>query len=371
MLLPSREVKSIATSGFWTGTMLPANTNDEQPQELMPTLALNSRWTCLLLLGGLLFMAPLRCEAQNLVPNPGFEETDSCTFGLGLGAVQDWFTTSGTPDLFQSCQPSGEPTGIPMNLLTYQYPFEGENYAGLLTYFVNGEAEQREWIMAPLLSPLVPGQTYYCSFRANAAFGGNAQYPYFWLASSRVGLLFTTYERHWYQGNPYPVAINQAQIQYPQVLTDTVGWTLVSGSFVADSAYTYVMVGNFFDNAHTDTVHFAPEGDPWVWHPWGYTLVDEVCVSLDPEGCALSQAVVGLEGTRPYVYPNPASDQFFIGHAAGHEAEVKDMLGRSLWKGKVQDDRFVLDVATWARGAYVLRVGGTGRYEVVKFVLVE
>lgn len=349
--------------------MLPADTNNHNHKTPMPALAMNSRCTCLVLLGGLLFMAPLRCEAQNLVPNPGFEETDSCTFGLGLGAVHDWFTASGTPDLFQSCQPYGN--GVPLNLLTFQYPFEGENYVGFFTYYANGPEEQREWIMAPLLSPLVPGQTYYCSFRANAAFGGNAQYPMIWLASNRVGLLFTTYERHWLQGNPYPVAMNQAQVQYSQVLTDTVGWTLVSGSFVADSAYTYVMVGNFFNNALTDTVHFAPEGDPWLWHPWGYTLVDEVCVSLNPEGCELGQAVAGLESTRPYVYPNPAIGQLFIGHAAGREAVVRDMLGRSLWRGKVQDDHFVLDVSKWARGTYVLWVDGSGMNEVVKFVLAE
>ena len=61
--------------------------------------------------------------------------------------------------------------------------------------------QQREWAMVPLLQPLEVGQMYYCSFRANAAFGGNAQYPTIWLASSNIGMLFTTYARHWYLGH--------------------------------------------------------------------------------------------------------------------------------------------------------------------------
>ncbi|MBK7100692.1 MAG: hypothetical protein IPH63_02655 [Flavobacteriales bacterium] len=44
--------------------------------------------------------------------------------------------------------------------------------------------------------------------------------------------------------------MNYARVYFPQILADTVDWTLVSGSFVADSAYRYVMVGNHFSNAH-------------------------------------------------------------------------------------------------------------------------
>src|SRR5690606_26004019 len=46
----------------------------------------------LLALCCLLFVASPRCEAQgNLVPNAGFEETDTCSFGLGWsGSLHDW-----------------------------------------------------------------------------------------------------------------------------------------------------------------------------------------------------------------------------------------------------------------------------------------
>jgi hypothetical protein len=337
-------------------------------QRMMTTHAMNLRWprTGLgLVLGCLVFVAALRCEAQNLVPNPGFEDTDSCTFGLGLGELRHWYSAYLTPDHLQSCQPYGTANGLPLNIFTFQHPFEDNSCAGIFTYDGHSGYEWREWLMVPLLSTLVPGQTYYCSFRANAAFGGNQT----WFASSNLGMLFTTYDRQWNWGNPYPAALNQAHILHPQILGDTVGWTLVSGSFVADSAYTYLMVGNFFNNALTDTIHLAPDFP--LGGRYSYSLVDAVCVSPDPDGCEHSQGMEELGAAVPFVYPNPASDVLVITNAAGRDAVVLDMLGKRVWGGRVQHDRFGLDVGFWARGAYVLQVHGTRSVQVVKFVLAE
>lgn len=320
-----------------------------------------------------LAFATLPCTiAQNLVPNPGFEETDSCWQILGLGEIQDWYSAYLTPDHLQSCLPYGAVNGLPMNMFTFQEPYEGNSCVGLFTYTpYDAGVEQREWIMVPLQEPLVPGQTYYCSFRANAGFGGNLLHPTIWLASNHVGLLFTTYDRHWQWGDAYPAPINYAHIEYPQVLTDTVGWTLVSGSFVADSAYSYVMLGNFFSNALTDTLRYADPADVEEWYDNSYTLIDAVCVSPSPEGCELSHGIEGPAGTEPFVYPNPATDVLLIGNAAGGDAEVLDMLGRRVWGGRVNAAGYTLGVAHWARGAYVLQVKGIGGRQVVKFVLTE
>ncbi|MEZ4761143.1 MAG: T9SS type A sorting domain-containing protein [Flavobacteriales bacterium] len=316
------------------------------------------------------FCIPYTTHAQNLVPNPGFEETDSCTFGLGLGELHNWYSAYLTPDHLQSCLPYGSANGLPMNQFTYQQPYEGNSCAGIHTYDGDSGQEWREWLLVPLLNTMVPGQTYYCSFRANAAFGGNVSNPNIWLASDHLGMFFTTYDRHWTWGDPYPAALNQAHILYPQILSDTVGWTLVSGSFVADSAYTYLMIGNFFSNALTDTLHFAPPGPNW--NAYSYTLVDAVCVSPDPDGCELGQSIVTREEVvEPFVFPNPATDVLVIGNAAGYDAVVLDMLGQRVWGGRVYNDRFAVDVGSWARGAYVLQVRGTRGVQTVKFVLAE
>lgn len=338
----------------------------------MTSKAMNLKWpgTRLgLVLGCLGFVTLLRCEAQNLVPNPGFEDTDSCTFGLGLGALHHWYSAYFTPDHLQSCLPYGSANSLPLNIFTFQYPFEGNSCAGIFTYDGSSGQDWREWLIAPLLDTLVPGQTYFCSFRANAAFGGSEQNPINRLASNNLGMVFTTYDRQWTWGDPYPAALDQAHILYPQILSDTVGWTLVSGSFVADSAYTYLMLGNFFSNALTDTLHF--ESDIPAWAMYSYALLDAVCVSPTPDGCELSQGVEAIGGAGPFVYPNPAKDVLVIGNVAGSDAVVLDMLGRWVWSGRVQHDRFAVDVGSWARGAYVLQVHGVRGVQVVKFVLAE
>ena len=315
----------------------------------------------------LLFM-PNVARSQNLVPNPGFEETDTCTFGLGLGALHHWYSAYYTPDHLQSCQPYGTANGLPMNQFTYQQPFEGNSCAGIFTYDGSSGNEWREWLMVHLLDTLVPGQTYYCSFLANAAFGGNAM-TLNRLASNHLGMLFTTYNRQWTWGDSDPAALNLAHVEYPQILSDTVDWTLVSGSFLADSAYTYVMIGNFFSNALTDTLHFISAVPAWAMY--SYALVDAVCVSPNPDGCGLSHSVEEIGGPTPFVFPNPATEALVIGNATGSEAVVLDILGQRVWVGSVNHDRFGVDVAGWARGAYVLQIHGVQGVQVVKFVLTE
>ncbi len=315
---------------------------------------------------------PTWALAQNLVPNPGFEESDSCAqSGFDIAGPLGWHSANGSPDYLQSCLPYGSTFGLPLNFITFQEPFERASCAGMFTYFQNDVDEYREWIMAALLEPLVPGQTYYCSFRANAAFGGNAEYPQIWLANDKVGMLFTMQDHPWNWGDPFPAPPSHAHILYPQILADTVGWTLVSGSFVADSAYRYVMIGQFFSNALTDTLHFADPNSVWPWYPWGYTLIDAVCVSASPDGCDLGQGVVEQAQAEAYVYPNPATDELVIGHAEGSEVKVLDMLGKVVWNGRVEGDRHAMHVARWPRGAYVLRVSGRSGVQVVKFVLTE
>lgn len=347
--------------------MRPADTNSIEMNTHEPDRKLSLLLRFALVLA--VFCKPSTTHAQNLVANPGFEETDSCTFGLGLGALHYWYSAFGTPDHLQGCQPYGTANGLPLNIFTFQQPYEGTSCVGIFTYDGQTGTEYREWIMVPLSDTLTPGQTYYVSFRANAAFNGNGMNPQNWLASNHLGLLLTTYDRYWVWGDDYPVALEQAHVQIPQILSDTVGWTLVSGSLVADSAYTYLMIGNFFSNALTDTLHFAsavPE-----WGQYSYALVDAVCLSPNPGGCDFGQSVGQIGEATSFVYPNPAGNLLVIGDASGRSATVVDILGQEMWNSSINHERFALDVESWARGAYVLHVRSKKGVQVVKFVLAE
>lgn len=222
--------------------------------------------------------------------------------------------------------------------------------------------------MVQLITPLEQGLTYYVSFYANAAWNGFLQNAAVNLASSHVGVLFTTQPRPWTVGDPWTTAGNFAHVYHPWIIADTVGWTLVSGSFVADSAYQYLMIGNHFDNTITDTLYFAT----FPWLPIAYTLVDNVCVSTNPMGCPLASSVVEQGAEAIVLFPNPAGHELILrGKVMDASASIHDALGRTVWQGSITGDSWRLDVRAWARGHYVLRVGVQEEHRTYKFVLTE
>lgn len=364
--------RNAAGAGHWiqrllkTGRMRKRHTNNERT---MTSFAMNNRWCCWatkLGLHCLLFVAALRCEAQNLVPNHSFEVRDTCS-GLNQVHYPDtgplgWFSGGWTPDYYQTCLGSGATFGVPLSYWCDQYPQDGENHVGMLTF--DEAFGGREYFMTELVAPLLPGQTYYASFYANAGWGGPQQQM--WLASSGIGMLFTMQARQWELGDPVPMGVAYAHVHESGILADTVNWVLVSGSFVADSAYQYVMIGNQFGNAETDTVQFADLST----YARAYTLVDNVCVSADPMGCPMATTVVERPNEPIFIYPNPAADLLVAsGLVQGARISIVDAVGKEVWQGTAHDTRVEWNVAAWARGAYVMRVAGTGRS--FKFVLME
>lgn len=335
--------------------------------------AMNNRWLSTLLcsvLGGLLFVVAQRCEAQNLVPNNSFEEYDSCRVVNDVYYPETgplgWFSASGTPDHFLSCLPYGSFNGAPLNIGAFQYPKDGECYAGVITYHQN--VQVREFFMVELSEPLVPGNTYYTSFYANAAWGGYEVHPQHWVATSHIGMLFTMHSRQWEYNDPVPAPGNFAHVVHPWIIADTVGWTLVSGSFVADSAYRYVMIGNHFGDAMTDTLHIGHS----IQYAKAMTLIDDVCVSASPDGCPLALGVAESTLDGVTLYPNPATSYVTVhGLPGGVKAMIHDALGRSVWAGSTTPGAWRLDVGAWARGSYVMRLVQGSSSRSFKFMLME
>ncbi|MBK9148093.1 MAG: T9SS type A sorting domain-containing protein [Flavobacteriales bacterium] len=316
----------------------------------------------------LLFVAAPRCAAQNLVPNHSFEERDSClevntAYTVETGPL-GWFSAGGTGDYFLSCIPYGGFNGVPLSSWAFQYPQDGECYLGVITYIQSTGI--REYFMIQLAQPLVPGQMYYASFYASPTWGGPQ--PQMYLASSHIGMLFTTQPRHWSNADPWPTGGNFAHVYHPWLITDTVGWTLVSGSFVADSAYQYLMIGNHFDNAMTDTLHFAD----FPWDPRAHTLIDNVCVTADSKGCPLALGVEEPGMDAVVLFPNPASTEIALsGVPLGSRIRIHDALGRLVLNEVDVGGNWRKNVLPWARGTYVLRLERQGRLRSFKFVLIE
>jgi hypothetical protein len=227
----------------------------------------------------------LQSSAQNLVPNPSFELFWSCPSNYGQTLnCQGWNTYVNTADFHHACSTTGF-VDVPNNSFSsYQPAATGSGYFGFIAYGL----EYTEFFGRQLSSALVIGQEYFISFKVNCAIGNIDNT----VAVDKLGLKFFSYDNGNELSADNPLFIdNSAHIYSNQVITDTINWTTISGSFVADSAYEYFMIGQFFDSSQVQKVYFEPT-DGW---DLSYYYVDDVCVSLTPNEC------YDLVGVNPIV----------------------------------------------------------------------
>jgi hypothetical protein len=235
-------------------------------------------------------------KGQNLVQNPGYEAFTGCPTGFNqVSYAVGWSSYHDSPDYFNSCGWSG--VGAPSNNHGYQVPHTGNAYCGLITYN-KAAGFYREVIGSPLTAPLITGQKYYISFYTSLTIKApNNAY-----ASSKIGVKFTK-SAYVAGSNEIPIS-NFAHVYANTLITDTANWTKIFGSFVADSNYQYIAIGNFFNDTNTDTMRFI--GGPLPIYAYYY--VDDVCVSTDSlyaenwTGVSEKAAAVSVD-----VYPNPFS----------------------------------------------------------------
>lgn len=320
----------------------------------------------------MLFVFFQRCEAQNLVPNPSFEIlTDTCPCNVGFQGTAKpmfWEKWNQSPEYFNACVGQGctidTLIDVPQNGFGFQYPLDGDAYVGMAAYDGNGDF--REYVGCQLTEPLQVGVTYTVSFYTNVATGGNYWDPTW--ACNNMGVLFTMQPNIWTDLEEPPFALrNYAHVFSAVIISDTLEWTLVSGSFVADSAYLYMVLGNFFSDALTDTMHLQP-GPSLA----PYYFVDAVCVTSEGQACPFVDAV-HEHGTQHMVAgPNPVDTWFSVdmGSAIGVEWSVFDGMGRWIASGVSRDRSLELDVRDWSNGQYAL-VLQIPRREIVRFVVVH
>lgn len=183
-------------------------------------------------------------QAQNLVPNPGFENAICPTGYNGMPTqvamyMQDWYSaTCASPDVMTNCSVNtGQAvnTSVPDVWFGYQYARTGNNYMGLGFY-----GGWYEYLGVRLSQPLTAGTTYHVSFYASCA--NDAKY-----ATDALGIYFSDTEVKCTGGFSGPVLTYVPQVVQTAgaFLNDTLGWQQVSGSFTATGGEEYLVVGYF------------------------------------------------------------------------------------------------------------------------------
>lgn len=314
---------------------------------------------CKALLTFLIFTTSL-LNAQNLVPNPSFEEYLECPYSTAEFHTQvvDWYSWQETPDYFHTCSNDfiGS-AGVPGNAWGWQWPITGEAYAALAT-FAHHVLDIREYIAAPLIEPLVLGQEYYISFYASQ-FNGGVEWES-WCATSNIGLRFFKDPIYSFGSNSTPLTPdNFAHLNYSEVLLDTMNWTLIEGWVTADDDYNWVAIGNFFNDNNTEVTFLNNED-----RCFGFYYIENVCVATSPEACEYllqpdttsTVSEVSLPGVQ--VFPNPAQDVLQIFHNSGviNIVQVYDPVGKLISTSNNATQNISIETTHWSKGLYIILV---------------
>ena len=248
-------------------------------------------------------------EAQNLIPNPSFEDTSGVYCGIFTVAdfnssINYWHTPSqGTPDIYstvinQSCwnhQPNSS-YGGPICLKGSQAPRTGNVFVGLGCYSIPG-LNQREYIQSALTSPLIPGEFYNVEFYASLA-------DYCEKFVDKLGAYFS--DQPIAGGNDQPLAFIP-QISTAIYISDTSDWIKISGTFQATSALNYITIGNFYDDSTTPTLpNPGSSGGPGCYGAYYY--IDDVSVSE----IKTTEVPKISEDVSASIYPNPFTNHLLV-----------------------------------------------------------
>ncbi len=282
----------------------------------------------------------VQASAQmNLVPNPSFEDTVACPVAPeNIIDATFYYSASGSPDYFNSC--CSYYMGVPNNFAGIQFAAQGNGYVGLATYSAVSAPGYREIIGVRLSQSLTVGVRYYVSMvvsRADTA-GNNC-------ATNNLGFRFSTVEHNAINLNPVPID-NMAHVNYPAIIFNNVTWHQITGSFMADSTYDYLMVGNFFNDFNTDTAQCADIG---------YYFVDLLCVSTDSLMCDDPTGVSEHHNMPFSVFPNPADSYIEIMNIKEMTRyQLIDVFGQSIESGQLTPGENQINTTRLSTGMYLL-----------------
>ncbi len=197
------------------------------------------RFNCLLFLLGIFSFA----RAQNIVPNPSFEDYNFCPTSVGVGfplpAIPWKCATGGSCDYYNACATAASGVSVPDNFEGHQVAHTGVAYAGIyakVAFFL-----WREYLEVQLTEPMVAGDSYYVSLWVN-----NSDTT---CGTNTLGVYFSQTPSTYTGTGVYNVT--------PQIsanmgfMSDDTAWVLISACYAAVGGEQWMIIGNYKDDANT------------------------------------------------------------------------------------------------------------------------
>lgn len=211
--------------------------------------------------------------AQNLVPDPGFEQYTTPPDSYGqICRLSGWtspnglcsmVTGMGTPDAYHLAGSNG--ARPPSTFWATVSPHSGGGMAGFAPWYV-GLPNFREYIGTTLTAPLQPGQTYEVGFWLTN--GISSLHPY---GISRLGVAFSTTPLVQVGGGCITYT---PQVAVQQVVYSTT-WQYFLLSFTAEEESRYMYIGNFVPYASTVSQKIGTVGNSGA-----YYYIDDISVQV-------------------------------------------------------------------------------------------
>ena len=212
-----------------------------------------------------IFLLLFCCEAKtqtNLVYNGDFEIYDTCPTNpstpsdLQIDHCLGWTspTKMATSDYFNICNNSlSQLAGVPLNLLGYQAPYNGNGYCGIFAWNVSlssGSINYREYLQTKLIQKLEPSKTYSLTFYVSF-YGAN-------YSLTKIGALFS---QNNYNSNGYtPIIATPQIVNQNSTLGDSLNWMKIEGIFTATGNEEFLTIGYFEDTLSvSDTLNIYKE----------------------------------------------------------------------------------------------------------------
>jgi hypothetical protein len=276
----------------------------------------------------------LATKAQiNLVINNSFEDTtvNSCAFPDGFGS---WDIVSSTPDYFNAnCWLASQ---VPQNYVGYENAHSGNGYAGIVCYIrtpsCSFSPNVREIMQGLLIGELKKGKKYCVEFWISVC--DSVRY-----SVNNIGAFLsdTSYVTYYAPNTLFQMPFNRT----PQIINDGAsnpltnknGWTKIEGSFIAEGGEKYILIGNFNDDANSDTSFVGgviPTNGGLCNGDFSYYYIDDVSVyCCDTDSCADAPLTIAI-------YPNPNNGEFIIEYGFNKEdtgeLQIHNMLGQLVYK---------------------------------------
>jgi len=294
----------------------------------------------------------LPSTAQNLIPNPGFEEMDvPCIANSSYVDLAFWTRAQCAAGgaYFNVCSTvNGFPNaGTPSNFFGYQIPADGVAYTTTTTFALDPDFPPSFYLSSPLTEPLEAGVEY--CFSANVSLAEQSAFR-----TTDLYVICTSYFPTTCNGNDTLNWTTESQLILNTTAVDTAEWSVLSGSFIATGGEEYITIGDFNGPASADTIYVGPSSFPSQQATYYVDKLElRTCESAVGEYSAGALEVAYDARAGLLAITTPSKEQL-------ENIALVDMAGRAVVSMSNSSSPTQLNVAALPRGVYVVRAEASG-----------